>query len=119
MLHGLFIVSLISTSVQGIKDAFTPTIPAANWANKELQYQDQMNGMSAEEILNNAKRGRYVVKEQHPKPHRNAYGQIIIENYPLWNEDLKKYGAVQTTKWARQGKYNLEGEALQKRTSTY
>ena len=34
MLDGLLIVSLIGTVLQGIKDAFEPTIPAENWANK-------------------------------------------------------------------------------------
>lgn len=114
MLHGLFIASLIGTVVQGIKDAFTPTIPAEKWANKELQHQDRMNGMSEKEIIKNAKNGRYIVTEKHPEPHRNEHGQIMIENCQLWNEDLKKYGSVQAMKWAKQGKYNLEGEALKK-----
>lgn len=114
MLHGLFITALIGTAVQGIKEAFAPTIPAENWANKELQYQDRMNGMSEKEIIKNAKRGRYIVTEKYPEPHRNEHGQIMIENCQLWNEDLRKYGAVQTQKWAKQGKYNLEGEALNK-----
>lgn len=114
MLDGLFIASLVSTVVQGVKDAFTPTIPAENWANKELQYRDRMNGMSEKEIIKNAERGRYIVTKKYPEPHRNEHGQIMIENCQLWNEDLKKYGSVQTMKWAKQGKYNLEGEALKK-----
>ena len=114
MLHGLFIASLIGTAVQGVKDAFTPTIPAENWANKELQYQDRMNGMSEKEIIKNAERGRYIVTEKYPEPHRNEHGQIMIENCQLWHEDLNKYGSVQTMKWVKQGKYNLEGEALKK-----
>ena len=114
MFNGLFIVSLISSVVEGIKDAFTHTIPAEKWANKELQYQDRMNGMSAQEILKNAERGRYIVTEKYPEPHRNEYGQIMIENCTLWEEDLKKYGTVQAMKWAEQGKYNLEGAALKK-----
>ena len=114
MLHGLFIASLISTVAQGVKDAFTPTIPAENWANKELQYRDRMNGMSEKEIIKNAERGRYIVTEKYPEPHRNERGQIMIENCQLWNEDLLKYGAVQTMKWVKKGKYNLEGEALKK-----
>lgn len=114
MLHGLFIASLISTVVQGVKEAFTPTIPAENWANKELQYRDRMNGMSEKEIVKNAERGRYIVTKKYPEPHRNERGQIMIENSQLWNEDLNKYGSVQTMKWAKQGKYNLEGEALKK-----
>ncbi len=98
----------------GIKDAFTPTIPAENWANKDLINKDRMNGMSEKEILKNVRRGRYIATKKYPEPHRNERGQIMIENCKLWHEDLNKYGAVQTSKWAEQGKYNLEGEALKK-----
>ena len=66
------------------------------------------------QILENVKKGRYIVTEKYPEPHRNERGQIMIENCQLWNEDLKKYGSVQTMKWAEQGRYNLEGEALKK-----
>jgi len=112
MFHGLFIASLIGAAVQGIKEAVTPTIPAEKWANKELQYQDRMNGMTEKEIIKNAEKGRYIVTQKYPEPHRNEYGQIMIENCKLWEEDLAKYGAVQVDKWVKQGKYNLEGEAL-------
>lgn len=114
MFNGLFIASLIGTVIQSVKEAFTPTITAEQWANKELQYQDRMNGMSEKEILKNAQKGRYIVTEKYPEPHRNERGQIIIENCQLWHEDLNKYGSVQTMKWVNQGKYNLEGEALKK-----
>ena len=108
------ILAIFSMLFGGIKDALTPTIPAENWANKELQYQDRMNGMSEKEILENVKKGRYIVTEKYPEPHRNERGQIMIENCQLWHEDLKTYGSVQTMKLAEQGRYNLEGEALKK-----
>ena len=107
-----WIVSLITTGIPLAKEKFTPRIPAENWANKDLIHQDRMKGMSEKEILKNVERGRYIVTEKYPEPHRNERGQIMIENDKLWNEDLIKYGAVQTMKWAEQGKYNLEGEAL-------
>ena len=115
MFGGLFIVSLISTAVQGVKDAFAPTIPAENWANKESYYQDLANGVPVDQLVNNVKNGKYKVVDKHPKPHRDPKtGKIIIENYLLYKEDLKKYGAYQTYKWVEQGKYNLEGAALKK-----
>ena len=40
MFDGLFIASVIGTFCQAIKEAFEPTIPAENWANKELYHQD-------------------------------------------------------------------------------
>lgn len=108
------IFAILSVLFDGVKDAFTPTIPAENWANKDLIHKDRMSGMSEKEILKNVQRGRYIATEKHPEPHRNERGQIMIENCKLWNEDLNKYGSVQTMKWAEQGKYNLEGEALKK-----
>lgn len=108
------IFAIFSMLFGGIKETLTPTIPAENWANKDLINQDRMNGMSEKEILENVKKGRYIVTEKYPEPHRNERGQIIIENCKLWHADLNKYGAVQTDKWVKQGKYNLEGEALKK-----
>lgn len=108
MFDGLFIVSLIGSCYQAIKEAFEPTIPANNWANKELYYQDLMNGVSAEQRMKNVKNGKYKVVEKYPEPHRDKDGKILIENYKLYNEDLMQYGAVQTMKWVKQGKYNME-----------
>ena len=115
MLHGLFIASLISTAVQGVKDALTPTIPAENWANKDLYYQDMMNGVSAEQRMENVKNGRYKLVNKYPEPHRDPKtNKIVIENSLLYKEDLKNYGAYQTYKWVEQGKYNLTPEELKK-----
>lgn len=107
-LFGIF--SILYTMFDGIKDAFTPTIPAENWENKELQHQDRMNGMTEDEIIKNAQRGRYIFTVKYPIPHRNEKGQTMIENCTLWHEDLNKYGAVETSKWVQQGKYNLTPE---------
>ena len=115
MLDGLFIASLIGTVYQSIKEAFTPTIPAENWANKELYHKDLMNGVSVEQRMKNVKNGKYKLAENYPEPHRDAVsGKIIIENCKLYDEDLKKYGAAQTMKWVKQGKYNLTPEELEK-----
>ena len=114
MFDGLFIASLIGSVVQAIKEACEPTIPAENWANKELIHQDMMNGVSVEQQIKNAQNGRYIVTETYPEPHRDVDGKIIIENCKLYNEDLFKYGAVQTMKWVEQGKYNLTPEELKK-----
>ena len=52
--------------------------------------------------------------ENYSEPHRDKNGKIIIENNLLYKSDLKEYGAVQTMKWAKQGKYNLTPEELEK-----
>lgn len=115
MLHGLFLASLIGSVVRIIKEANAPVIPAENWANKELQHEDLMNGMSMEEILRNVEKGRYKLTGSPTEPHRDPVsGKIIIENCKLYREDLSKYGAVQAQKWVREGKYNLTPEENEK-----
>ena len=115
MLHGLFIASLIGTCYQAIKEACEPTIPAENWANKELYHKDLMNGVSVEQRMKNLKNGKYKLTEKHPEPHRDPVsGKIIIENCQLYHEDVKNYGAYQTQQWVKQGKYNLTPDELEK-----
>lgn len=115
MFHGLFLVSLIITCCQLIKEKLTPTIPAENWSNYDLYHQDMMNGISIEERMENLKNGKYKLTETYPEPHRDAKtGKIIIENSRLYNEDVKNYGAYQAYKWMQQGKYNLTPEELKK-----
>lgn len=112
-LLGLF--SIFSTAKQAIKEAFEPTIPAENWANKELYHKDLMSGMSAEERMRNVKNGRYKLTERYPELHRDPKsGKIIIENCKLYYEDVNKYGAYQAQQWVKQGKYNLTPEELEK-----
>lgn len=114
MFDGVFIVSIIGSFYQAIKEALEPTVPAENWANKELYHQDLMNGISVEQRMKNVKNGRYKVAQVYPEPHRDVDGKILIENYKLYEEDLFKYGAVQTMKWVKQGKYNLTPEEFAK-----
>lgn len=115
MLDGLFIASLIGTCYQAIKESLEPTIPAENWANKELYHQDVMNGVSAEQRMKNLKNGKYKMTETYPEPHKDPKtGKIIIENSKLYYEDVKNYGAYQAHQWMKQGKYNLTPEELKK-----
>lgn len=109
------IVSIVFSTAQAIKDAFTPTIPAENWENKELYYKDVMNGVPVEQRLKNVENGKYKMTNTYPEPHRDPIsGKIIIENNLLYKKDLAAYGAVQTMQWVKQGKYNLTQEELKK-----
>ena len=115
----LGIASIISSLVQGIKEACTPTLTAEHWANKELHHKDIMSGMPSAEILKNAQRGRYYIHKEitqaYPVPHRESGGnhRIIIENEELYWADVNQYGAYQAQKWLEQGKYNLNPEELE------
>lgn len=114
MLDGLFIASLIGTGIQLIKEKCTPTIPAENWANKDLIHEDTMKGISSKEFQRNLANGKYKMTVKYPEPHRDKDGKIIIENCLLYEKDLREHGAVQTMKWVKQGKYNLTQEELKK-----
>lgn len=108
-------VSLVCTCYQLIKEACEPTVPAENWANQDLYYQDMMNGVSIEQRMENVRNGKYKLTETYPEPHRDAKtGKIIIENSLLYEEDCKKYGEYQASQWVKQGKYNLTPEELAK-----
>ncbi len=111
----LGLASMIGTCCQAIKDACTPTIPAENWANHDLYYQDIMNGVSVEQRMKNLKNGKYKLTKTYPEPHRDANtGKIVIENSRLYHEDVMNYGAYQAMQWVKQGKYNLTPEELEK-----
>ncbi len=56
-----------------IKEYLEPKIPAAYWANKDLLYKDQMNGMSSKEIMKNVKRGKYIMIDN-PSKHKQRQG---------------------------------------------
>lgn len=114
MLDGLFIASFIGSVCQWFKEATEPVIPAENWANKELIHQDRMNNISEKDFARNLAKGKYRATETYPEPHRMEDGRIIIENYKLYRDDVKNYGAYQAHKWMRQGKYNLTPEELEK-----
>ena len=115
MLNGLFILSLFGTVARIIKEANAPIIPAENWANEELIHKDRMSGISEKQFSKNLANGKYKLKTVYPEPHRDPKtGKIIIENSLLYQEDVKKYGAVQAQMWVRQGKYNLTPEELKK-----
>lgn len=114
MLGGLFVVSLIITIVQLIKEACEPTIPAENWSNRELINKDRMSGISDKEFYKNLADGKYILKETYPEPPKNKQGKIIIQNSLLYEEDCRNYEPLQVKKWIEQGKYNLTPEELEK-----
>lgn len=113
-----WIVSLFTTGIpiakEKIGNTFGATIPAENWANKELMDKDRSIGMSQDQIMRNVKNGRYIMRIQYPEPHREATGKkrVIIENYELHKADIAQYGAHEAYKWVDQGKYNLNAEEL-------
>lgn len=116
MLDTLFLISIVGTVAELIKDACTKPIPAENWANMELYYNDMANGISTQQLLKNVENGKYKMEKKfYPEPHKCPIsGKIVIENSSLYNEDIKAYGAHQASKWVEQGRYNLTQDTLKK-----
>ena len=111
----LFIVSIVGTAVQLIKETCTKPIPAENWANKELYHKDIMDGVSVEQRMKNIENGKYKLTETYQEPHRDPVsGKIMIENCKLYYEDMDKYGAYKAQQWVKQVKYNLSPEEFKK-----
>ena len=114
MFNLLFGLGIVANIVEAIKESCTPTIPAENWANKDLIHKDIMDNVSAEQRIKNARNGKYKITETYPEPHRNPKnGKIVIENTQLFKEDCDKHGAYQAFKWMEQGRYNLTPEELE------
>jgi len=113
-MHLLGLAAIVYTFFQLVKESSEKTIPAENWGNMDLWREDVIKGVPIEQRMKNLENGKYKMTEKHPEPHRGKDGKVIIENCKLFNEDLKKYGAVQTYKWVDQGKYNLTPEELKK-----
>lgn len=111
----IFVISIVLTVAEVIKTSCTPTIPAENWANKELYHKDIMDGVPIEQRMKNLENGKYKFTEKHPEPHRDPVsGKIVIENCKLYYEDVNKYGAYKAQRWVEQGKYNLPPDELKK-----
>lgn len=53
MFHLLGLAALLYVCVTAIKEACEPTIPAENWANRELYQQDILNGVPVEQRMKN------------------------------------------------------------------
>ena len=113
MLDGLFIVSLVGTIIEAVKEKNKPIIPSKNW-NMELWNEDLLNNVPIEKRMNKVRSGKYKTKEVYNEPHRDLGGKIIIENTKLYYDDCSRYGALQAQKWVQQGKYNLSYKELEK-----
>lgn len=114
MLDGLFIAAILGTVGGMVKESLEPTIPAENWANKDLYYKDLKSGMSQKELHRNLVNGKYKATKKYPEPRRTKNGKILIENSELYYRDIREYGGYQVNKWLQQGKYNLTPEEKKK-----
>ena len=125
MLDGLFIAALMSNCIDEIKRTFEPTITAEDRANEKQITQDIIKGVPYEQIKKDIRNGKYrlvepQVKAKYPEPHRDPIdGKIRIENCTLYNQDMLKYNGYQVMQWAKQGKYNLSPEELEKEQAKY
>lgn len=59
MLNLLFIVSIVGSIVQVLKEKFTTPVPDEYCAHMELYYKDIVNGVPLEQCMKNLENGKY------------------------------------------------------------
>lgn len=112
----LGIIGILFASKELIQEKCTPVIPADNWQNwKEIQKDIQNPKCNNEQLMKNIASGKYRKTEQITEPHRDAKGNIIIDNTVLFWEDVNshQYSTVQIERFKQSGRYNLTVEESQ------
>lgn len=62
------------------------------------------------------------VEEVKPKEnlaYRDEHGNVIVQNYKLFEEDEKKYGYRQASEWVATGRYNMSKVRAEKLMEEY
>lgn len=116
MINILSILAAVLTGKELIKEKCTPVIPADNWQNwKEIQKDIQNPKCNNEQLMKNLASGKYRKPEQAVEPHRDAKGNIIIDNTVLFWEDVNshQYSVEQIERFKQSGRYNLTAEESQ------
>lgn len=116
MINILSILAAVLTGKELIKEKCTPVIPADNWQNwKEIQKDIQNPKCNNEQLMKNLASGKYRKPEQAVEPHRDAKGNIIIDNTVLFWEDVNshQYSVEQIERFKQSGRYNLTAEEAQ------
>lgn len=112
----LGIIGILFAGKELIKEKCTPVIPAENWQNRELIQKDILNpDCSNNQFMKNLANGKYRKTEQITEPHRDAKGNIIIDNTVLFWEDVNshQYSVEQIERFKQSGRYNLTAEESQ------
>lgn len=112
----LGIIGILFASKELIQEKCTPVIPADNWQNwKEIQKDIQNPKCNNEQLMKNLASGKYRKLEQAVEPHRDAKGNIIIDNTVLFWEDVNShlYSVEQIERFKQSGRYNLTAEESQ------
>lgn len=116
MFDMLGIIGVLFAGKELIKEKCTPVIPAENWQNRELIQKDILNpDCSNNQFMKNLASGKYRKTEQTVEPHRDAKGNIIIDNTVLFWEDVNshQYSVEQIERFKQSGRYNLTAEESQ------
>lgn len=116
MINILSILAAVLTGKELLQEKCTPVIPAENWQNRELIHKDILNPeCSNNQLMKNLASGKYRKPEQAAEPHRDAKGNVIIDNTVLFWEDVNshQYSVEQLERFKQLGRYNLTAEESQ------
>lgn len=112
----LGIIGILFAGKELLQEKCTPVIPADNWQNwKQIQKDIQNPKCNNEQLMKNLAFGKYRKSEQAIEPHRDARGNIIIDNTVLFWEDVNshQYSTAQIERFKQSGRYNLTAEESQ------
>ena len=112
----LGIIGILFAGKELLQEKCTPVIPADNWQNwKQIQKDIQNPKCNNEQLMKNLAFGKYRKSEQAIEPHRDARGNIIIDNTVLFWEDVNshQYSTSQIEQFKQSGRYNLTAEESQ------
>lgn len=116
MIKILTVIVAVLTGKELLQEKCTPVIPADNWQNwKQIQKDIQNPKCNNEQLMKNLAFGKYRKSEQAIEPHRDARGNIIIDNTVLFWEDVNshQYSTSQIEQFKQSGRYNLTAEESQ------
>lgn len=116
MIKILTVIVAVLTGKELLQEKCTPVIPADNWQNwKQIQKDIQNPKCNNEQLMKNLAFGKYRKSEQTIEPHRDARGNIIIDNTVLFWEDVNshQYSTSQIEQFKQSGRYNLTAEESQ------
>lgn len=105
MFDALGLIGFVMNVGEFIKEKREKTIPAENWNNKALMYEDKINpDVSPQQFMKNLEQGKYcsqtVVPEHYEKP-------VIIKDKQRYNHDVRTYGKEIADDNAKQGLYSF------------
>lgn len=105
MFDGLGMIGLVMNINDFVKEKREKVIPAENWNNKHLMYEDKINpDISPEEFMKNLEKGKYCSSTEIPVHYEKPVKIVDRERY---EHDIIEYGREVANDNAKLGMYSF------------